>query len=433
MQISPCSQLPTTQVLASSVAHFTSELFGGAGQAALRLHSTMCRQNLPSQLYYDLGHTWQSGCAKAFPNQSFLWRNVAALARSWRHRRNAAGGFVTSPHWIRKTPVQGIGKTPDIINLHWVSRWLDLPSFFASLPTEIPVVWSLHDMNPVTGGCHHAGDCQRFTQQCGHCPQLKQPGAKDDAHQFFQTKARLYQHANLHFVGNSEWTTAQVQRSALGRYARSCHTIPLGVDANQFRPVNKQAARQALGLAADRFVVGFACADFNDPNKGGALLAQALGALAGQTPITLLTFGSGKFPPIGNGVEVVELGVLSAPRVQSLFYSAADVFAAPSRIESFGLTALEAMACGTPVVAFRTGGLPDVVIDGETGLLEDHIGSVAGLTEKLRWFLQHPDERQTMGAAARARVETHLTDTLMADRYVKLYQSLLSERKQKQA
>ena len=121
-----------------------------------------------------------------------------------------------------------------------------------------------------------------------------------------------------------------------------------------------------------KFVVGFSCADFSDPNKGAALLlGSRLRDLARQTEIMLLAFGGGKLPAAEGKFEVVELGSIQSPRLQSIFYSACDTFAVPSRIESFGLTALEAMACGTPVVAFRTGGLAELVVHEKTGLLVD--------------------------------------------------------------
>src|SRR5262249_19827272 len=155
-------------------------------------------------------------------------------------------------------------------------------------------------------------------------------------------------------------------------------------------------------------------ADLSSPDKGGALLVEALNNLTDQAKITLLVFGAGKRPDSGGRFQFIELGSINSPRLQSLFYSVCDVFAAPSRIESFGLTALEAMACGTPVVAFRTGGLVDVVADGETGLLEKRVGNVAGLHDQLDWMLQHPTERQRMGLAARQRAEKQFASALMA-------------------
>jgi glycosyltransferase involved in cell wall biosynthesis len=284
-------------------------------------------------------------------------------------------------------------------------------------------------MNPFTGGCHHAGDCERFTDHCGDCPQLKKPGSRDDAFRFFEIKNRCYAGKNLHIVGNSEWTTAQARHSALMRHAKSFHTIPLGLDIEALKPIEKSCARQALGITDHHFVVGFGCADFSDQNKGGKLLIEALHALAGEMKITLLIFGAGRLPDTGGRYHLIELGSINSPRLQSLFYSACDVFAAPSRIESFGLTALEAMACGTPVVAFHTGGLADVVADGETGLLETKVGSVVGLHDQLDWMLQHPTERQNMGLAARQRVEKQFTSALMAKRYVELYDGLLGASK----
>jgi glycosyltransferase involved in cell wall biosynthesis len=312
-----------------------------------------------------------------------------------------------------------------VVNLHWISRWIDQPSFFASLPPDLPVVWSLHDMNPFTGGCHHAGDCERFTSHCRDCPQLKNPGPYDDAFRFFEIKKRCYAGKNLHVISSSDWMSVQARRSALLRHARSFHTIPLGLDTQLFKPIDKPGARQALAIDSDRFVVGFACADLSSHNKGGALLMEAVHALADEAKITLLVFGAGKLPDSGGRYQLIELGSINSPHLQSLFYSACDVFAAPSLIESFGLTAVEAMACGTPVVAFYTGGLIDIVADGETGLLETTVGSVVGLHDQLVWMLQHPTERQNMGLAARQRVEKQFGSALMAKRYVELYNCIL--------
>jgi glycosyltransferase involved in cell wall biosynthesis len=407
------------------IAHFTSELTGGAGVAAQRLNDALRREGVDSRLYYERGLPLVAGCQRVFENQSFAQRNLAALTRAWRNRRNAPGCLVTSPRWFRRTRLQDFGPLPDVVNLHWISRWIDQPSFFASLPPDLPMVWSLHDMNPFTGGCHHAGDCERFTDHCRDCPQLKNPGPRDDAFRFFEIKKRCYAGKNLHVISSSNWMSAQARRSALLRHARSFHTIPLGLDLESFKPIDKSCARQALAIDSDRFVVGFACADFSNHNKGGALLVEALHALSNKAKITLLVFGAGKLPDSGGRYQLIELGSVNSPHLQSMFYSACDVFAAPSLIESFGLTALEAMTCGTPVVAFHTGGLVDIVADGETGLLETKVGSVAGLRDQLDWMLQHPTDRQNMGLAARQRVEKQFTSALMAKRYVELYSRLL--------
>jgi glycosyltransferase involved in cell wall biosynthesis len=312
---------------------------------------------------------------------------------------------------------------PNLVNLHWVAKWLDLPSFLGSLPAELPLVWSIHDLIPVTGGCHYPGECDHFTRHCGNCPQLKRPAHFDETYRFFGIKERCYARLNLHLIGNSEWTTSQIRRSGLSKYAKSVRTIHLGLDPEQYRPVDKLVARRALGISPERFVIGFACSDISEERKGGQLLLNAVQVLPEQ-PL-LLTFGGGRWAD-SNGPEILRLGVLQSSQLQSLFYSAVDVFAAPSRAETFGNTALEAMACETSVVAYAAGGLNDIVVSGETGLLEPEIGSVSGLTRMLQWMHGHPSERQAMGRAARARVVEHFTDDLMARNYGNLYRELLT-------
>src|SRR5262249_622953 len=296
-----------------TIAHLTSELSGGAGVAAQRLHEALGRQNVESRLYYESGVPLVAGCQRAFENQSFTQRNLAALMQAWRNRRNAPGCLFTSPSWFRRTRLQDLGPRPDVVNLHWISRWIDQPSFFASLPPDLPVVWSLHDMNPFTGGCHHAGDCERFTDHCRDCPQLKDPGPSDDAFRFFEVKKRCYAGKNLHVISNSNWMSAQARRSALLGHARSFHTIPLGLDTQSFKPIDKSCARQALAIGNERFVVGFACADLSSDDKGGALLVEALHALSDKAKITLLVFGAGKLPDRGGRYQLIELGSISSP------------------------------------------------------------------------------------------------------------------------
>jgi glycosyltransferase involved in cell wall biosynthesis len=406
------------------IAHLSAGLGGGANIAGLRLHQALRKRGLDSRFFHGSGDSNDPSLIPVFQNRSFFWRNIAALAVSWRSRKEAPGGFVTSPRWIRKTPIEATGKVPRLVNLHWVARWLDLPSFFSSLPRELPVVWTLHDLIPITGGCHYPGECAGFTHTCGNCPQQKWPHRHDATHKFFHVKAHWYKRINLHFVGNSEWTTSQIRRSGLAQYAKSIQTIHYGLDVEEYKPVDKLCARRALGIPDDRFVVGFACMDFSEKRKGAALLLEALKILSAQN-ILLLAFGTGKWPSVGE-IETMQLGTLNTAQLQCLFYSALDVFAMPSRAETFGNTALEAMACETPVIAYAAGGLTDVVVDRETGLLEPEIGSVSGLAHMLQWMRQHPAERQAMGVDARRHVIAHFTDHLMARRYSDLYQELLS-------
>lgn len=389
----------------------------------MRQHLALRRTGVDSRMYFDVGESMDSNMIPAFQNRSFLRRNIMALASYWQRRREAQGGVLFSPRWVRRTSLRALCEMPTVVNLHWVSKWLDLPSFFGSLPQEFPVVWTIRDLIPITGGCGYPGECERFTQECGNCPQLKSPCPQDASHRFFRAKAQLYQQANLHFVGNSEWTTAQIRRSGLGKLARTIRTIHNGLDPQEYQPVEKSVARKALGVPEGRFVIGFACLDFHEKRKGAAILMEALKSFPSRE-IVLLILGAGKWPE--SGVDTITLGSVRSPRLQSVFYSALDVFAMPSMAETFGNTTLEAMACQTPVVAYPAGGVADVVVDGETGLMDSEIGSVAGLVRMLRSMWKHPAERVAMGIAGRQRAITTFSDTLMGRRYAEMYEELVS-------
>jgi len=405
------------------IAHFTAQLNGGGHIAARRLHEALRRDGVDSQFYHGSGDAGDPSYHALFENRSFFWRNRAALAVSWRSRHDAPGGYILRPTWIRNTPLSAIGNKPKVVQLHDVARWLDLPSFFASLPAGMPVVWYLHTLLPVTGGCIYPGLCEGFMRQCGDCPQIKNSGPRDETRKFFNILKGCYKKINLHLVGNSTWTTEQARRSNLAQHAKSICTIPLGLNVDQFKPVNKAAAREALGIAPDRFVVGFACSSFTEKRKGAHLLIEALKGISDKNTL-LAVFGSGLWPKNATPVETLALGSLNSPRLQSLYYSALDVLAMPTQIETFGLVALEAMACATPVVAYPAGGLADLVITGQTGLVEPETGSVPGLIRMLDWMQSHPAERLVMGQSSRQRVVEEFSDSLMARRFTDLYRDL---------
>jgi glycosyltransferase involved in cell wall biosynthesis len=409
-----------------TVRHFVTELTGGTGVASLRLHSELVRQGIDSRLQHRFGSSNVANVTTDSRHRSRLWHLCGryVIARRWRQQNSGRGIFIHS-RWIYPSRLRDFGSIPDVVNLHLVFRWLDLPSFFSSIPEGLPVVWSLHDLHPVTGGCIHPHDCHNFTKYCHNCPNLERPRNHDRSWHEFNLKDRFYRRLNLHIVGNSEWTTAQARRSALMRHVNSFHTISPGVDTKEFTCVEKSCARQALGVASKTFVVGFSCMDVSDPNKNAALLLESIQELARQSEITLLVCGGGKLPDFDRKFKVMELGIANSPRLQSIFYSACDVFVVPSRVESFGLAALEAMACGTPVVAFRTGGLAELVVHDKTGLLADALVGAPGLIEALSWISRHPVERQNMGRAARHRVEQEFAATSMAQRYAELYRSLV--------
>jgi glycosyltransferase involved in cell wall biosynthesis len=206
--------------------------------------------------------------------------------------------------------------------------------------------------------------------------------------------------------------------------ARSFRTIYYGLDTVAFSPRPKEECRRSLGVEPGRFVVCFG-ADFTaSRRKGLRELLSALTTVATASPVLCLSFGNDSPPEVDPRVEIRSLGYLGSAEALSTAYSAADLFLIPSLHEAFGQVAMEAMACGTPVVGFDTGGIPEMVRPGVTGLVA-HRGDVADLAAKIQWMIDNPAERERMGREARLTVLRDFPGERQGVLYRELYESLL--------
>jgi glycosyltransferase involved in cell wall biosynthesis len=280
---------------------------------------------------------------------------------------NAASHFGrTYSH--RATPPEDV--SAEIVHLHWVSRWLDLPTFLAGVPRQIPIVWTIHDMSPLAGGCFTDFGCEQFEKNCRICPLFKPPFNQMLAAREWRRRARALAGRKIILVGNSAFTAKLIKKSTLFREVSKVETIHPALSASEFIRHDKAEARRLMGISPDRFVLGFGAASLTDENKGfNRFMAVAEKVTARLGAADALVFGDGLSAAGSSRVKVHGLGRLTSPKLQSLAYSAMDVFVVTSRMETFGQVATEAQACGTPVWAFDVGGLSDAVQDGVTGKL----------------------------------------------------------------
>jgi glycosyltransferase involved in cell wall biosynthesis len=315
----------------------------------------------------------------------------------------------------------------DLINLHWTSGFVDYESFFAGVPNGVPLVWRLADMNALTGGCHYTGGCEKFTAQCGACPQLTSRDEHDLSRQVWTRKKNSLNRVigRMHLVGTSRWITAEAQRSSLLKDFPAT-TIPNGLDTTDFAPRDKRFARESLGVPLDARVVLFVAESTDIVRKGYKYLVDALKSLTGIDKLMLMSIGGGK-ATIDAPLLQLHLGKIQHDRLLSIVYSAADVFVIPSLQESFGQTVIEAMACGTPVVGFNTGGIPDMVRPGITGELAT-VGEVSALRDAIKHLLSDEPKRQEMGENARRIAVDEYSMERQARAYLNLYEQLLQRR-----
>ncbi|WP_284260970.1 glycosyltransferase family 4 protein [Roseicyclus amphidinii] len=409
----------------------THDLTGGAAIAANRLHKALTAQGVASRMAVRRRRSEDetvlqirmAPLARVAPRR--LWTK---LARRMGGEQAAIDRAITSGHAYFSTPwapghdLRAAAAGADIVNLHWVTGFLDYRSFFGTHAHGQPLVWTLHDMAPMTGGCHYALSCDRFTGSCGACPLLGGGRETDLSRRIHDSKrealARLAPETTR-IVAPSRWLAAEARRSSLlSRF--DVEVIPNGLDIDGFAPRDRAQARKMLGLPQDDLILLFGAHGLSDPRKGMDLLHAALaGVDRSARPVTLATLGGGKGPD-----GSIALGHIDDVGRMSLAYSAADLLVLPTRAEAFGQVLSEAMSCGTPCVSFRVGGVPDVVRHGQTGLLAEP-EDVASLRQAIETLLHDDVLRQRMGRASREIAVSEFADTSIAGRYGALYDTLI--------
>jgi glycosyltransferase involved in cell wall biosynthesis len=316
---------------------------------------------------------------------------------------------------------------PDLIHLHWVARMMRLETLRR---LTIPIVWTLHDSWAFTGGCYLPGDCTRFQESCGSCPILGSARENDLSHIIWQRKRQAWHDLNLTIIAPSRWMATRAKASSLFCNKR-VEVIPNGIDITTYKPSDKNSARDFFSLPQDKKLVLFGARGVtSDRNKGFHLFAEAIDKLAadpGIDMIELVIFGSEPpHPPQNLGFRTHYLGLQHDDTSLARLYSAADVFVLPSIQENLPYTAMEAMACGTPSVAFNQGGVPDLIDHEQNGFLARPY-EPDDLARGIAWVLEDDERRESLSNNARYKVEREFSVEMIAARHVELYREILGE------
>ena len=413
----------------------TSDSNGGAARAAFRLHRGLKRLGHDSTMLALRAGSKDPDVKQYKPAPGFIprvrrsirARRINADCRKYEATRTPGFELFSDD----RSPVGGelLRQIPpcELINLHWIAGFVDHEHVLPHLPKEVPVVWRLADMAPLTGGCHYTGGCERFAARCGACPQLGSTDDDDLSRQIWLRKSRALGGlaGRMHLVGTSKWIAAESRRSSL-LAPFPVTVIPNGLDTHEFMPRDKGFSRDLWDVPRDAKVILFIADSLENKRKGFSYVVDALGGLGGavQKPF-LVSIGNLK-SKLDLPVPHVNLGRINNDRLLSVAYSLADVFVMPSLQESFGQTVTESLACGTPVVAFDGGGPSDMVRPGITGWLAK-CGDAAALRSAIVTALSDDATRARMGEnCRRIAIEEYSLET-QAAAYVRLYERLIAE------
>lgn len=308
----------------------------------------------------------------------------------------------------------------DIINLHWVANFLDLETFF--LKNNKPVVWTLHDMNPFTGGEHYKEEYLGIDEDGKPLKRSYSNLELEIISENIALKRKIFSKIDkLYFVAPSQWIAKEAKKNDLLQNAKIIH-IPNGLDPEIFRLHDSIFSRNFFKIPANKKVILFVAESLENQRKGLEFLNRALEELK-RDDIVLCAVG--RTSSHLNFDNFVPLGSLNDERLMSLAYSAADVFVIPSIIDNLPNTVLESLMCGTPVIGFPAGGIPEMIIHGKNGLLAKEI-SVEALKQSIIEFLDHPEvfDRKDIRENAIRKYD----ENIQADNYRKLFGQLIEKR-----
>ncbi len=408
---------------------------GGAAVAALRIHRALISHGIDSKFLvlnkqgndpqtYAIG---QGMCHTAKCFYQFVSERIKFL----KDEKEASLRYAFSPASAGfDITLHPLVQEADILHLHWINQgFLSLEDLDRLFKLKKPIVWTLHDMWPFTGGCHYAGSCMEFNEHCGYCPFLKNPGKKDLSNRIYLKKKKIYSQSLLNVVACSKWLRSLSSESSLFQDF-SVTNIPNAIDTNQFRPLDKTTCRLELNLPIDKKLVLFGAANLLDSRKGFRYLMEALNIIQENFPtlsakIELIVFGKLK-EDISRQLPFAIHNMKFINDTEKLvkIYNAADVFLLPSLQDNLPNTVMESMACQTPVVGFRIGGVPEMIVHEKTGFLAEARNSLSlatGLYETL--FLNDTDQ---MGLAARERALELYSQKNVALQYQAVYNKALN-------
>jgi glycosyltransferase involved in cell wall biosynthesis len=321
--------------------------------------------------------------------------------------------FPFSPYPVHK---HALVKKADIIHLHWINNFIDYPSFFSHV--NKPIVWTLHEMNPFTGGCSYDYDCKKYLAKCNDCPQLTGTGYEDYAAKILRTKLETVRDKNITVVAPSKWLmNLSANSKVLGSFPH--HLIPYGIDESIFKPTQTQWIRKHYNIDPDKKILLFVSASVGNMRKGAQYMYDALDYICEKrNDVEMVAVGN---VPEKQRKGVKYTGNITDERIMARIYSGSDLFVIPSLADNLPNTVIESLMCGTPVVGFDKGGVPEMIDSGVNGEVCKDVNHLS-LSKSILRSLGKEYNRQAIADDAKSKYAA----SVQAKAYICLYNEILN-------
>ena len=379
----------------------TSERVGGAAIAANRLMEALKKNGVKVKM---LVRDKQTDRLTVLPVRNgwmqplkFVWERLCIFI---------ANNFSRKNHWIN----QGFLSLSDISHIFQSGK---------------RVVITLHDQWYFTGICHYSGDCQKYTSLCHDCPLMSGSLWGDLAKKVFLQKEKIYGTASLTFVGCSQWMADLAKTSRLTQ-GHKVVSIPNAINTERFLPMDKAEARRAFRLPQDKQLLLFGCQRITDERKGFTLLVEALQLIkkthpdVAQATEVVVVGGQAEYVRKQVPFDIIPVNYVSDPQRMVMLYNAVDVYVTPSLQDNLPNTIMEALACGTPCVGFKVGGIPEMIDHKKNGYVATY-KDAQDFADGILWTLatDHP----TLSRQARNKVMTTYSENAVARKYIDVYEN----------
>ena len=439
MRVGPRDWGKRGRCLARTVVHLCTGANGGAGRAGRRAHLAARSAGLLSAFAFADGPAGARDdvVLQPTPPEDAAEAALATVLRDrvqWgvvqTARTDATNTLFSIAHPGLALDRQALVAAADILHLHWTS-WSVPPAVMRRwLAAGRAVVWTLHDMWPMTGGCHYPAGCEQYRTACLQCPQLHD--AWSLVPNAFAEKRAAWSAPGPVIVAPSRWMADRVAESAILRGCRVA-VIPNPIETEAFAPrADRAALRAAFGIGPDDLLLVLGAHDNRERRKGGAILIEALrrlhddGRLAAALPpgarVALAGFGKSPLPG-WEGLTTLAFGEVSEDAVLADILGAADLACIPSLEDNYPNVALEALACGTPCLATPVGGLTEMVREGSSGVLAAAPEAEALAEALLRYVARHHGNAG-LRASARAQVEAENALPVIGAQFAALYDGI---------
>jgi len=400
------------------------DLNGGAARGAYWLHEGLINLNVESKIFTNSRNTLSDenitsssvNITSAIIN--IIRKKIDRLPEIFyrkRERKIFNSGIIGYDFTKTKEYIEA-----DIIHLHWINEG------FVNMKTlnkiNKPIVWTIRDMWPFTGGCHYSIECTKYKTGCGNCDQLNS-NTNYDLSRLVVNRKKRYIPKSLKIIGISNWITEQAKNSFLFKNF-DVRTIENNINTKNFIPIDKKNAKKILNISTNKKIILAGATSLNHFYKGFDKYLEALKYLD-KNEYILCFFGTLDNSIAENlGFEYKSFGFLHDNISLRILYSAADVFVAPSIMDAFGKTIAEAMSCGTPTVCFNATGPRDIVDHKINGYLAKAF-EPSDMANGIRWVLDNNNSKN-INEKARNKIVTHFDSEVVAKKYIELYNETLN-------